>query len=175
MFITRNFFGWYWEGAQEVSQLIIIWITLFGAALAASDEKHINMSALRELSSKRVKPFILLAIGVPNVLVILIPTILSITFYYPELSFSVVIQQMVSGVSPFALIAIPLFIFAAEIVLRGQLADKLINFALSLVGHLHGGLAQSLCLACILFGSVSGSTQATVAAVGAAVYPSMIK
>ncbi len=119
--------------------------------------------------------FLLLAVGVPNFLVILVPVILSVTFYVPELSYSVVIHQMVTGISPFPLIAIPLFIFAAEVVLRGQLADRLVNFALSLVGHLHGGLGQTLCLACILFGSVSGSTQATVAAIGATVYPSMIK
>ncbi len=86
MVITRNFFGWYWEGTQEVSQMIVVCVTFFGAVLAASDGKHINMCALRELSSKRVKPFFLLIINIISALACLILAIASFNFTYASFS-----------------------------------------------------------------------------------------
>jgi tripartite ATP-independent transporter DctM subunit len=85
------------------------------------------------------------------------------------------IQQMMGGIRPASLIAVPMFILAADIMTRGQSADRLINMVMSFIGHIKGGLAISTATSCTLFGAVSGSTQATVVAVGSPLRPKMLK
>ncbi|GGO51566.1 TRAP transporter, DctM subunit [Roseovarius pacificus] len=85
------------------------------------------------------------------------------------------VQQILGGIRPASLIAVPMFIFAADIMTRGQSANRLIDLVMSFVGHLKGGLAVSTASACTLFGAVSGSTQATVVAVGGPLRPRMLK
>lgn len=85
------------------------------------------------------------------------------------------VQQFMAGIRPASLIAVPMFILAADIMTRGHSADRLINLVMTFVGHLRGGLAVSTATACTLFGAVSGSTQATVVAVGSPLRPRMLK
>ena len=85
------------------------------------------------------------------------------------------VQQILGGIRPASLIAVPMFIFAADIMTRGQSANRLIDLVMCFVGHLKGGLAVSTAAACTLFGAVSGSTQATVVAVGGPLRPRMLK
>jgi tripartite ATP-independent transporter DctM subunit len=85
------------------------------------------------------------------------------------------IQQMMAGIRPASLIAVPMFIFAADIMTRGQSAERLIDMVMRFVGHVKGGLAVSTAAACTMFGAVSGSTQATVVAVGGPLRPRMLK
>ncbi len=85
------------------------------------------------------------------------------------------VQQMIAGIRPASLIAVPMFIFAADIMTRGQSAGRLIDLVMSFVGHLKGGLAVSTAAACTMFGAVSGSTQATVVAIGSPLRPRMLK
>ncbi|MEQ5827281.1 TRAP transporter large permease [Sulfitobacter sp. W002] len=85
------------------------------------------------------------------------------------------VQQMMAGVRPASLIAVPMFIFAADIMTRGQSAGRLIDMVMSFVGHMKGGLAVATAAACTMFGAVSGSTQATVVAVGSPLRPRMLK
>ena len=85
------------------------------------------------------------------------------------------VQQMMAGIRPASLIAVPMFIFAADIMTRGQSATRLIDLVMAFVGHVRGGLAVSTAAACTLFGAVSGSTQATVVAVGSPLRPRMLK
>lgn len=85
------------------------------------------------------------------------------------------IQQLMGGIRPAALIAVPMFILAADIMTRGQSATRLINMVMSFIGHVKGGLAVSTAASCTLFGAVSGSTQATVVAVGSPLRPRMLK
>ena len=85
------------------------------------------------------------------------------------------IQQMMGGIRPASLIAVPMFILAADIMTRGQSADRLINMLMAFIGHIKGGLAISTATSCTLFGAVSGSTQATVVAVGSPLRPKMLK
>ncbi|WP_420555985.1 TRAP transporter large permease [Roseovarius sp.] len=85
------------------------------------------------------------------------------------------IQQIMAGIRPASLIAVPMFIFAADIMTRGQSANRLIDLVMAFVGHLKGGLAVSTAAACTMFGAVSGSTQATVVAVGSPLRPRMQK
>jgi len=85
------------------------------------------------------------------------------------------IQQVLGGIRPASLIAVPMFILAADIMTRGHSADRLINMVMAFIGHIKGGLAVSTAASCTLFGAVSGSTQATVVAVGSPLRPKMLK
>lgn len=85
------------------------------------------------------------------------------------------IQQMMGGIRPASLIAVPMFILAADIMTRGQSADRLIHMVMAFIGHVKGGLAISTATSCTLFGAVSGSTQATVVAVGSPLRPKLLK
>jgi tripartite ATP-independent transporter DctM subunit len=87
----------------------------------------------------------------------------------------VIIQQMVTGISPNALIAVPMFILAADIMTRGHTAHNLLGLVQSFVGHMRGGLPITTCISCTLFGSVSGSTQATVVSVGKIMRPKLLQ
>ncbi|MCB1812596.1 MAG: TRAP transporter large permease [Candidatus Competibacteraceae bacterium] len=86
-----------------------------------------------------------------------------------------IVQQMMAGIRPASLIAVPMFILAADIMTRGQSANRLINMVMSFIGHIKGGLGVSTATACTLFGAVSGSTQATVVAVGSPLRPKMLE
>ena len=85
------------------------------------------------------------------------------------------VQQMLGGIRPASLIAVPMFMLAADIMTRGHSADRLIDMVMAFVRHIKGGLAVSTSSACALFGAVSGSTQATVVAVGGPLRPRMLK
>jgi tripartite ATP-independent transporter DctM subunit len=87
----------------------------------------------------------------------------------------VVFQQINSGMNAFAMIAIPFFIYAGDLMVRGGIADRLIRFAAGLVGHLRGGLGQVNILASTFFGGVSGSAVADASAVGGIMIPQMAK
>lgn len=115
----------------------------------------------------------LLLVGVP-VAFALIGASLA-TVWYLDLPAIVVVQQTAAGASTASLIAIPLFIFAGELMLRGGISERLISFASSLVGHLRGGLGQVNVLACLFFGGVSGSAIADVSAIGGSMIPQMVK
>jgi C4-dicarboxylate transporter DctM subunit len=73
----------------------------------------------------------------------------------------------------FTLLAIPFFVLAANLLTTGGIARRMIAFAVAAVGHLPGGLAIAAVLACMLFAAVSGSSPATVAAIGSIVIPGM--
>ncbi|WP_332700147.1 TRAP transporter large permease [Devosia sp.] len=85
----------------------------------------------------------------------------------------VVFQQLNSGVSAFSLLAIPFFIFAGDLMMRGGIASRIISFAGSLIGHVRGGLGQVNIAASTLFGGISGSAVAEAAAVGGIMIPQM--
>ena len=87
----------------------------------------------------------------------------------------VVFQQINSGMNAFAMMAIPFFIYAGDLMVRGGIADRLIRFAAGLVGHLRGGLGQVNIVASTLFGGISGSAVADASAVGGIMIPQMEK
>jgi len=84
-------------------------------------------------------------------------------------------QNMISGMNVFSFLAIPFFVFSGELMLHGGIADKIVNFARSLVGHWRGGLGMANVVACTLFGGVSGSPVADVSAMGGVMIPMMKK
>jgi tripartite ATP-independent transporter DctM subunit len=85
----------------------------------------------------------------------------------------VVFQRLNSGVSVFTLMAIPFFIFAGDLMVRGGIAARIVAFAGSLIGHVRGGLGQVNIAASTLFGGISGSAVAEAAAVGGIMIPQM--
>lgn len=87
----------------------------------------------------------------------------------------VIFQQMSTGMNAFAMLAIPFFIYSGDLMIRGGIADRLIQFASSLVGHLRGGLGQVNVITCTLFGGISGSAVADASAVGGIMIPQMVK
>lgn len=97
------------------------------------------------------------------------------TVLYLGLPPIVIFQQMNSGMSVFAMMAIPFFIFAGDLMVRGGIAHRLIRFAAGLVGHLRGGLGQVNIVASTLFGGISGSAVADASAVGGLMIPQMAK
>lgn len=95
------------------------------------------------------------------------------TVLYMGLPPVVVFQRLNSGVSVFALMAIPFFIFAGDLMVRGDIARRLVALAGALVGHMRGGLGQVNILASVMFGGVSGSAAADASAVGGLMVPQM--
>lgn len=95
------------------------------------------------------------------------------TVLYLGLPPVVVFQRLNSGVSVFALMAIPFFIYAGDLMVRGDIARRLVALAGAMVGHLRGGLGQVNVLASVMFGGVSGSAAADASAVGGLMVPQM--
>jgi C4-dicarboxylate transporter DctM subunit len=86
-----------------------------------------------------------------------------------------VTQRLFTGADTFALLAIPFFILAGDIMSKGGLSKRLVDFAGSLVGFLSGGLALVSIVSCTFFAAISGSSVATTAAIGGIMYPEMVK
>ncbi len=95
------------------------------------------------------------------------------TVLYMDLPPVIVFQRLNSGVSVFALMAIPFFIFAGELMVRGDIARRLVALAGAVVGHLRGGLGQVNITASVLFGGISGSAAADATAIGGLMIPQM--
>ena len=119
---------------------------------------------------------VLLLLGFPMMIPLIVAAIVGFIMSFGGLSqMETLIQQMMGGIRPASLIAVPMFILAADIMTRGQSADRLIHMVMSFIGHIKGGLAISTATSCTLFGAVSGSTQATVVAVGSPLRPKLLK
>jgi len=116
---------------------------------------------------------LLLFIGVPVGFALLAASLATVLWL--DIPAIVVVQQTAAGANTTSLIAIPLFIFAGELMMRGGISERLIAFASALVGHLRGGLGQVNVLASLFFGGVSGSAIADVSAIGGTMIPQMIK
>ena len=116
---------------------------------------------------------LLLVIGVPVAFAIGLSSVC--TILVAGLPVAVVFQKMVGGMQVFSFLAIPLFIFAGELMLHGGIADRIVRFANSLVGHVRGGLGMSNVVGCTLFGGIAGSPLADVSAMGSVMIPLMKK
>lgn len=117
----------------------------------------------------------LLFLGFPMMIPLIAAPIVVLEIYFPGMKIATLMQQAVSGVRLMSLIAIPMFILAAGIMTKGETANRLIDFVLSFIRHLRGGTAIATSAACTMFGSISGSTQATVVAMGVPLLPRLIK
>ncbi|MBN2416265.1 TRAP transporter large permease subunit [bacterium] len=119
---------------------------------------------------------LLLALSVPIAFSLGIATLLTMFFTIaPGPAITTVAQRMATGINSFALLAIPFFILSGQLMGRGGIARRLIDFARALVGALPGGLAYVNVLACMFFGAISGSSVAAASAIGGFMIPIMNK
>lgn len=116
---------------------------------------------------------VLLALGFEMFLVLGIPALAIKEAFYGTLPDVVLVQKLVGGIDHTTLLAIPFFIFAAELMSSGQIATRLIGLVKALTGHTRGGIGHTTIGGSMAFGSVSGSAPATVAALGRMVYPEL--
>ena len=114
---------------------------------------------------------VLLALGVPVAFCLGLSALA--TLFYLDIPLVVAFQRMAAGVDVFALLAIPFFIYAGELMNQSGIAEKLVRLAESLLGRLRGGLGQVSVLSCMMFGAVSGSAVASVSAMGSTLTPIM--
>lgn len=118
--------------------------------------------------------FILLIIGVP-IGVALAISMLALIFYNPVTPATYIAQSLYSGVANFTLLSLPFFIIAGNIMETGGISKRLVNVANGLIGNITGGLGYVAIISCMLFGAVSGSAPATVAAIGTVMLPEMVR
>ena len=102
-------------------------------------------------------------------------TVMTFLFTLTRVPIEAVSMKLFTGIENFEIMAIPFFILAGNFLTHGGVARRMINFAISLIGHLHGGLGLAGIVACSMFALVCGSSVATVAAVGAIVLPEMVR
>ena len=118
--------------------------------------------------------FILIIIGAPIAVALGGSVVVASTLFSP-IPYAVIGQKVYANLHHFTLMAVPFFFFAAAFMESGGLVQRLVGLANALVGHLRGGLGMTSVLACIFFASISGSSPATVAAIGNMMYPALVK
>jgi tripartite ATP-independent transporter DctM subunit len=115
--------------------------------------------------------FFFLATGVPIAYALGVASLT--TFLFEGISPAIAFQRVISGLSIYSLIAVPFFIFAGELMLRGGIGSKLVNLCLALVGRVRGGLGQVNVISSMIFGGISGSAVADTSALGSMLIPVM--
>lgn len=118
--------------------------------------------------------FALLTLSVP-VSVVLVTTTAIYLFFVAQTPLTSLIQQLFNGLDNFVLLGVPFFILAGNIMAEGAISDRLVNVMKLFVGRFTGGLAMSSVLACMFFAAISGSSPATVIAIGSIMIPALIK
>lgn len=109
---------------------------------------------------------VLFVLNFPMFIAMIVAPLAVIMTYFSNLDPLMATQQLIAGVTPMVLLSVPMFIFAADIMSVGQTSNRLLDFVDTFVGHIHGGMAITTAATCTLFGAISGSTQATVVAIG---------
>ncbi len=118
---------------------------------------------------------VLLLLGFPLKVPLLAGALTLLFLELPFLDASSLVRQMISGITPVVLSAVPLFILAADLMTRGRTSRSLLDLVSATLGHLRGGLPITAAVSCALFGAVSGSTQATVVAMGTPLRPRLLQ
>ena len=118
--------------------------------------------------------FLFIAIGMPVAIALGLSSLLTIVFFSQDSLASMSIKLFETS-EHYTLLAIPFFVLAGNLMSTGGVARRMVNFAIAAVGHMRGGLAISSILACMLFAAVSGSSPATVVAIGSIVIAGMVK
>ena len=117
---------------------------------------------------------LMFVLGVPIAVSLGMAVIITFIFF-SDFPLFIVTQRLYANLTHYSLMAVPFFLIAGKIMERGGIARRLIDFANTLVGRFPGGLALTGILACMFFASISGSSTATVAAIGSIIIPGMLK
>ena len=115
-----------------------------------------------------------MAIGMPIAFALLICGI-ALMLHLNNFDTQIIAQNMINGADSFSLLAVPFFMLAGEVMNTGGLSKRIVNFAITLVGHLPGGLGYVVILASCILAALSGSAVADAAALSAVLYPMMVK
>lgn len=118
---------------------------------------------------------VLLLMGYPMMVPLIVGAIILLFAKFSGLNPSNFVQQMIGGVEQSVLVAVPMFILSADIMIKGNTANRLLDLVSKFVGHVRGGLPVTTAVSCTLFGAVSGSTQATVVAMGKPLRPKLME
>lgn len=102
-------------------------------------------------------------------------TVFTFLFTMTSIPMDSIALKLFTGIEKFEIMAIPFFILAGNFLTHGGVAKRMINFATSMIGHWYGGMGIAAVAACALFASISGSSPATVMAVGTILIPAMVK
>src|SRR4051794_29345917 len=102
-------------------------------------------------------------------------TVLTFIYTMTNVPTESVALKLFTGIDNFEIMAIPFFILAGNFLTHGGVARRMINFATSMVGHWYGGLGLAGVMACALFAAVSGSSPATVIAIGSIMLPALVR
>jgi C4-dicarboxylate transporter DctM subunit len=116
---------------------------------------------------------VLLVIGVPIAVSLGVATMISV--FALDIPLAVVAQRIFTGLDSFAIMAIPFFVLAGNLMSHGGISRRLVDFVNSVVGKLRGGMAYAMVLACAFFAALSGSAPATVVAIGSMIYPDIVR
>ncbi len=116
---------------------------------------------------------LMIVLGLPIPFAVAIGTVIGYVFL--DFPFVAIAQAMYTGVEPFPLLTVPLFVFAGSLMEQGGMARRIVGMATSLIGNITGSLGLVAVLGCTFFAALSGSGPATTAAIGAVMIPSMIK
>src|SRR3954469_10720871 len=115
----------------------------------------------------------MLALGFEMLLVMGLPSVLAKLALHPDIPAVAIAQRLLGGVEVVTLLAIPFFIFAADLMARGRMAQQLADLFRALCGGFRGGMGHSTVAAVMVFGAAAGSAPATVAAMGRLSYPEL--
>ena len=116
---------------------------------------------------------LMIVLAVPIPIAVAIGTVIG--YFMMDLNLVQVALSMYTGVEPFPLVTVPLFVFAGSLMEQGGMAKRIVNMAQSMIGNYTGSLGLVAVLGCAFFAALSGSGPATTAAIGAVMIPSMIK
>lgn len=119
--------------------------------------------------------FVCMFIGMPIAIALGFSSMMTILLFSSDSLASISLKLFEAASEHYTLLAIPFFILSSSFLSTGGVAKRLINFAINSVGHIRGGLAMASVLACMLFAAVSGSSPATVAAIGSIVIAGMVR
>jgi C4-dicarboxylate transporter DctM subunit len=126
------------------------------------------------MSAVLVLPLLLVALMSTLPMFIALAGVAFVVFWLTSpMPLSILPQRIFAGLESFPLMAVPFFIFAANIMGKGGLSARLIRFVQSLVGHLPGGLGITTVMTCLVFGAITGSSASTIVAVGGILYPAL--
>ncbi|MEH7237591.1 TRAP transporter large permease subunit [Bacillus sp. JJ1562] len=115
-----------------------------------------------------------MALGIPIAFALLVSSVV-LMYFLGIFDSQIIAQNLISGADNFPLMAIPFFMLAGEAMNRGGLSMRIVNMAMTMVGHIKGGLGYVAIIAAVLFASLSGSAVADTAALGAVLIPMMVK
>jgi C4-dicarboxylate transporter, DctM subunit len=153
--------------------LIVIPVTLLALCLA-SKFGIVDLPGSVRVTLIFVLLLAMMLVGMP-ISIALGLTVLTFLFTLTTVPLDSVALKLFTGIEKFEIMAIPFFILAGNFLTHGGVARRMINFATAMIGHWHGGLGLAAVMACALFAAVSGSSPATVVAIGSIILPAMAK